>query len=180
MKAKKVVSWMVDVAQKFDAGDKISFRDRGKTVVGTIARVRLRERRKVSKMLAAHGIDADLAKSMVAEINPEGGEGVYTVPLTLLTMVKKGGGDATAARQEISALRGRYQDQLSQRKSSRFSEISQGRLVDLRPGSAVLCQFRGGLKWERKFRRITPSGKVEVETDCGRIEKHDPKFVTKM
>lgn len=184
MKAQELIKAALPEAENFKPGDVVSFQGRrGKQVTGTVARVRVKERRKASAFLAAHGLPAphiqDITQTMVAEVIPAEGGGTWTVPFRMLKMVKPGGGDARQAQQTMYQVRQSYQDHLRQRRSSRFDAADQGGLSGLKPGDKVKCQFRGGDWRERKFRRLTPSGKVEVENDYGRVEKHNPQFVKK-
>ena len=181
MKARQTVEKYLPETEQFKPGDKVSFvGKRGQQVTGTVARLRTRERRAASRFLAARGIhDPTLTSTDVAEVTPDGGGGVWTVPLRMLKMVKPGGGDANAALRTAQELKANYADQLRQRRFQRSQTADQGGLYDLKPGDRVKCQFRGGSWMERKFRRITPAGKVEVENDYGRVEKHNPQFVKK-
>lgn len=163
----------------FNPGDKVSFVGRrGRAVTGTIANLKTRERRKASRILAGYGIiDPTLTSTSVAEVVDDATGGLWTVPLAMLKLVQAGGGDTNAARRSAADTRASYSDALRARRFQRSQAADQSGLYDLKPGDLVQCEFRGGVKHTRKFRRITPAGKVEVENDYGRVEKHNPQFV---
>jgi hypothetical protein len=179
MNAHEIVKKCLPEAEQFKPGDKVSFTSRrNQLVTGVVTRLRVKEKRKAQRLLAMHGLSDPygLTQDLVAEVAPDTGEGVWTVPVRMLKLVK-GGGDLNAARSKVASIRNAYQDRLDQRKSDRYDKAETGGLYDLKPGDLVKCQFKGGAQLTRKFKRITPSGKVEVETDYGRLEKHNPQFV---
>lgn len=182
MNARETIAKIIPEAENFKPGDKVNFNGRRGLVTGTVANIRVKKSHKAVRTLQQFGIP-DVGgfhtQSMVAEITPDDGRGVWTVPLFSLKMVKPGGGNALQARQVMQSVKQDYQSHIRQRTASRFDAVHQGGLSDLNPGDKVKCQFRGGDWRERKFRRVTPSGKIEVENDYGRVEKYNSQFVKK-
>lgn len=69
------------MSERFSEGDKVRFNARGRTLVGTITRLRMRRRKGRARQLArlVTGDETSL-DTPVAEIVPEGGGSVWTVP----------------------------------------------------------------------------------------------------
>lgn len=110
------------------AGDRVSFtstkRGVGK-VTGTINRIRTRERRGRARELArAVTGDPHSLDSTVAEIAPDNGGAVWTVPLTMLTYV--GEGDRNAAREAVTAVKMARRSNEYKRASANFETADAG------------------------------------------------------
>jgi hypothetical protein len=165
----------------FRAGDVVRWTGRGRAMTGVIARVRVKQNRKVRKFMASFDVD-DLpfgdGDTLVAEVPDPSGKGFWTVPCRALTLVKSGG-DAAAARRQVVETKNRIADARDERLSARTEDAESAGLLDLKAGDPVRCQFRDGDWRERTFLRWTGSGKVVV-SGPHREERHSPKFVRKV
>lgn len=160
----------------FRPGDRVSFRGkRGKTVTGTINRVRTRERRGRAKALAlAVTGDAHSLDTTVAEIAPDGGGGVWTVGLGNLTYL--GEGDRNAAAAAVNTVKAKRRNNLEKRATARYEEADEAGLYALKIGDPIEVKYTD-IGWtSATFRGWVGSGNVRYER-YGRIRTAAPKFV---
>lgn len=167
-------------------GDRVSFvsskRGVGK-VTGTINRIRTRERRGRARELArAVTGDPHSLDSTVAEIAPDGGGAVWTVPLTMLTYV--GEGDRNAAREAVATVKAKRRGNEAVRRSGNYETADAAGLYDLKPGAPIEVELRdacgSGTSWHAATFRgfVAGSGNVRYEWR-GRVRTTSPKYVRK-
>lgn len=162
--------------QEITRGDRVEFIGKGRKVVGTVTRIRMKHRKGKVRALAfaVTGNEGSLDR-LVAEIAPEGGTGVWTVAVDSLKLLGKG--DLSAAQEHVQTVKYKNKDRQHAISSRNFDSAKQGGLLDLKVGDAIEVKFREGYWSPVTFKGFVPSsGNVRYEY-FGRVRTCSAKFI---
>lgn len=167
---------LVEETEAFRAGDTVSFKGRHGFIKGTIASIRDRVRTGSRDLISKGFGDLVRRTIQVAEIPTD--RGLYTVPLTMLTLEERGGQEvADIARAQKDQFRTEVSQMQNDRKDQTYQKSKENNLLDLNPGDKVMCKYSTGTK-EREYVRSSPSGRIGVKNSRGDLDWHWPQHVT--
>ncbi len=158
----------------FTIGDKVEFTTKGRKYTGTIAKLRTRKR-KTGKKFRALGIAPELTE--VAEVSPEDGQSIWTVPVSMLTIV--GTGNAWRAIEAVADVKRHLNDRKNERRDRNMRTIRIRGLDLLKEGERIIVDFRQGPLFQT-YQGITSTGRIRFSTDgSSKVRFTYPNFVTK-
>ena len=125
-------------------------------MTGVVTNIKRRER---GRKFAAYGLPS--IQSLVAEVAPDSGGGVWTVPVEMLKIIGKADlKKALAARTTVADVKAARAGFDAERKHTRWAAADAAGLESLKPGDPVEIQFRD-IGWSpRVFVKMSSSGQV--------------------
>lgn len=174
--------------QPVRVGDVVQFDGRGKLIVGTVARLRVRhspKRQRLLDRLAYHLNDPDVhrfesADTLVAEVAPVGSSGFWTVPVDRLTVTKRPKKNVAAvleaARFQVRVVKGAKRANAQKRAAARFEAATP--LFGLRRNDPIEVKYRD-IGWApAQYLGMMKSGRVSFLRNGAR-RTAPPQFVRK-
>ncbi len=159
--------------------DRVEFVGRGRKVVGTVTRIRLKKSRRARRFANQFGTDPTAADHLVAEVVPDGERSYWTVPVGRLKVLAPGKGKLDEAVKTVQEIKTNKRVRKQNRCSANYTEAAETGLLDLEPGDPIEVEFRNGR------RTCTFQGFVRGSLNVrfsymGRTRTTNPKWVHKI
>jgi hypothetical protein len=158
--------------------DKVSFSPRGTNrLEGVVKRIRIKKSRRLEQLEARLNIPShsSLSRVLVAEVATA--EGIWTVPVSTLTVTGRAGAqEAEAADKQYHAVKSSITTRIVERRNSNFEGAQANGLLNLVPNQRIEVQFRN-TGWQPVFFvRYNTSGAIVFRDRFNRERKTHPKF----